>query len=619
MKKRIKLTTAQALVKYLSNQYITVNQQELPFCAGVFSIFGHGNVAGIGEALYQYKDQLPTYRAHNEQAMAHTAIAYSKAQFAQQIMACTSSIGPGATNFVTAAALAHVNRLPVLFLPGDVFTSRNPDPVLQQVEAFHNPTITANDCLAPVSRFFDRITHPAQLLTSLPQAINTMIDPINRGPVTLAMPQDTQTVAYDYPVEFFEKKMLSIRRSEPDQFELKTVTDLIKQAKKVLVIAGGGVLYSRAFHHLKSFVEQYQIPVVETQAGKGSLPFDHAMQLGAIGVTGMPQANQFANNADLILAVGTRLQDFTTGSHSLFKKARIISINTNSYDSCKFSAHSLVCDAAVGLEKLQECLGDWHGDKKWSQNAHEASQDHQTMIQDIVTRKPDVPYDAQIIGAIQSKLAESSKNDVAVCAAGTLPAELHKLWRTSQPGNYHVEYGYSCMGYEIAGGIGVKMAQPKKEVIVLVGDGSYLMLNSEIATSILLKQKLIIVVQDNKGFGCINRLQEAVGGVAYNNLIEDCTHYAQSTPWVDFAGHAKSLGARSEFVTHVDELNHALKRARDSEITYVIEIKTTPHLTTKEGGSWWEVAIPEVSERKTVNKARKNYTSNKLKQQNIIL
>jgi 3D-(3,5/4)-trihydroxycyclohexane-1,2-dione acylhydrolase (decyclizing) len=604
----VRLTTAQALVRYLAALRADTGLPGIgpaPLFGGVFAIFGHGNVAGLGEALYHHRAELPTYRAHNEQAMAHTAIAYAKAHMRRRMMACTTSIGPGATNMVTAAALAHVNRLPVLLLPGDIFASRAPDPVLQQVEDFQDGTVSANDCFKPVSRYFDRIMHPEQLLTALPRAIHVLTDPALCGPVTLALPQDVQTMAHDYPEALFAPDTILFRALPPDEAELERAAALVRGAKRPLIIAGGGVLYALATDALRSFAEKHGVPVAETQAGKGALPWEHPLQQGAIGVTGSPAANALAREADVVIAVGTRLQDFMTGSHSLFSQAKVVGLNVNALDALKWRATGLVADAGRGLAALSRALGPWRSDAKWeatAKNGAEAWRDEVARITG--KRDAELPYEGEVIGAVQRSGADSPKSDIVVCAAGTLPADLHKLWRTSVPGGYHMEYGYSCMGYEIAGGLGAKMAQPDREVIVILGDGSYLMLNSEIATSVMLDQKLVIVVLDNHGFGCINRLQQACGGAPFNNLFADSVQGASGTPGIDFAAHAASLGALSENVKTIRELERALERARAADRTYVVCIETDPRRTTEEGGWWWEVAVPEVSSREQVHKAR---------------
>jgi len=618
----VRLTTAQALVRYLSGLRTRIEGAQggetVPLLGGVFAIFGHGNVAGIGEALYQYRDRLPTYRAHNEQAMAHAAIAFAKAKFRRRMMACTTSIGPGATNLLTAAALAHVNRLPVLFLPGDIFVSRDPDPVLQQVEDFSDGTISANDCFRPVSRYFDRIVHPSQLITSLPRAVLTLTDPVLCGPVTLALPQDVQADAFDYPIEFFETPIIEFRAAPPNEGNLAGAVRAVMAAKRPVMIAGGGVLYGEACDALRGFAESHGVPVCETQAGKGSLPWDHPLQLGSVGVTGSPAANALASEADLILAVGTRLADFTTGSNSLFSKARVVSLNVNPFDATKSRGIPLQADAGLGLEALSAKLPHWRAEAAWTERAKNEAVEWRFAV-DMITGRRDLapgelPYDGEVIGAVQRSSPQSTTADIVVCAAGTLPAELHKLWRTSTPGGYHMEYGYSCMGYEIAGGLGVKMARPDREVIVMVGDGSYLMLNNEIATSVMLDKKLIIVLLDNRGYGCINRLQQGCGGAPFNNMFVDSLQFGNGAPKIDFAANAASLGAISEKVASIAELEAALLRARSADRTYLICIDTDDTRTTKEGGWWWEVAVPEESPRDSVREARAAYLRGKTNQ-----
>lgn len=618
MKTTIRLTMAQALVRYLAAQHIEYEGKVTPLFAGVFAIFGHGNVAGLGEALYSIREQLPTLRAHNEQGMAHAAIAFAKATNRQRMMACTTSIGPGATNMVTAAALAHVNRLPVLLLPGDIFANRTPDPVLQQIEYFSDPTISANDCFKPVSRYFDRIMRPEQLITSLPVALQTLLDPVNCGPVTLALPQDVQAEAYDYPVTLFDTRIHKQRRPAPDIAELHSAIEVLQHAQQPLIIAGGGVHYSLATSTLQQFAEQHQIPVAETQAGKGALAWNHPCYVGAIGVTGSSTANQLAEQADVILAVGTRLQDFTTASRTLFEQngAKLIQLNTALFDAIKHYAQALICDAKVGLECLAQGLGTWQASSNWLQQAQQAAAQWNNYYEQVTsaTKAPitqtGLPSDAQVLGAIK-RIGQAS--DIIVCAAGGLPGELHKLWHTDQANGYHVEYGYSCMGYEIAGGLGVKMAQPQREVIVVVGDGSYLMLNSELATSVMLGHKIIVVVLDNRGFACINRLQNATGGASFNNLLQHCQTVVEGAPDIDFAGHARALGAKSESVAGITELEAALVRARQAQSTYVIALKTDPYMTSQ-GGYWWDVAVPEVSERELVINAHAAYIAAKTKQ-----
>ena len=608
----LRLTMAQALVKHLQAQFTVIDGVELPLFGGAWAIFGHGNVAGIGEALAQVKDEFTTFRAHNEQGMALAACAYAKQHRRQRIMACTSSIGPGATNMITAAGLAMANRLPVLFLPGDVFATRTPDPVLQQVEHFNDPTMSVNDCFRPVSRYFDRINRPEQLITSLPAAINTMLDPITCGPATLALPQDVQTMAFDFPTSFFAKKVHKLRRNRTDVDQLAAAVDAIKKAKKPLILLGGGVHYSLAVEEVTAFIEQYQIPACETQAGKGALAWDHKFNLGSVGVTGSSAANAAAQEADLIIAIGTRLQDFTSASRTLFANLdhTLLSLNVTPFDAEKHRSLPLVGDAKVSLQELMTEVGDHLTPSSWVDHVHALNQtwlsavDQATALPTQANDKHYLPTDANVIGVINRF---ASVDSTIVQAAGGLPGELHKLWRTSSDLGYHVEYGFSCMGYELAGGLGVKMATPEREVIVMVGDGSYLMLNSEIATSVMLGLKLTIVVLDNRGYACINRLQQACGGEPFNNLLENCHTVEAGAPKTDFAAHAKALGAASEKVACLAELEAALARARASDKTYVIAIDTDPMPSTQAGGAWWDVAVPEVSTRDTVVNAEHQY------------
>lgn len=608
----LRLTMAQALVRFLQAQHIQQDDGQIsPLFAGVFAIFGHGNVAGLGEALYQVRDQLPTLRAHNEQGMAHAAIAFAKANQRRRLMACTTSVGPGATNMVTAAALAHANRLPVLLLPGDHFANRKPDPVLQQIESFQNPMVAATDCFIPVSRYFDRISRPEQLIHSLPVAMQTLLDPVNCGPVTLALPQDVQAEAFDYPAALFHPVVHRIRRQPADAVELADAVALLRQSKRPLIIAGGGVHYSLACDALADFASRYQIPVAETQAGKGALHWQHPTAVGGIGVTGAASANQLAHEADLIIAIGSRLQDFTTQSRTGFAGKPLLQLNVASFDAHKQQAVPLVGDARTVLYQLDHALAaaDYQTDGSWLAQAQSlAAAWQQTYLH--LTQAPEhsvLPSDAQVLGAVKR---QSQPRDVVVCAAGGLPGELHKLWRAEGPGSYHVEYGFSCMGYEIAGGLGVKLADASREVIVVVGDGSYLMLNSELATSVMLGQKIIVVLLDNRGFGCINRLQRGTGNAAFNNLWADCEGTA---PDIDFAAHAKAMGALAETVGSIAELEQALSRAHAADRSYLIEIKTDPMPSTH-NGSWWDVAIPEISERSQVQDAHQQYVTQQRRQ-----
>ena len=605
----IRLTAAQAMVRWLAAQKTPTGES---FIAGCWGIFGHGNVAGLGEALHGIRDELPTWRGHNEQTMAHAAIAYSKQLGRRRAMMVTSSIGPGATNMVTACALAHVNRIPVLFVPGDVFASRGPDPVLQQVERFDDGTVSANDCFKPVSRYFDRITRPEHLLTALPRAMRVMTDAAECGPVTLAFCQDVQAEGYDWPEKFFDEKFWPQRRVQPDPVELASVAKLLKSAKNPVIVAGGGVHYSHATDALKVFAETYRIPVVETQAGKSALPWNHPMNLGPVGVTGAASANTACGKADLVLGIGTRFQDFTTGSWSLFSapNRKLVSLNVAAYDAMKHGAEPLCCDADVGLEALSKALGD----HKFT--APDAALKSNWFAQvDPLTAPPadgnQLPTDMQVIGAVQRA---STPDTVIMSAAGTMPGELHKLWKATRPMSYHMEYGFSCMGYEIAGALGIKMAEPDRDVVCMIGDGSYMMANSELATACMMGLKITLVITDNRGYGCINRLQMGTGGAEFNNLLKDSYQVQPSN--IDFAAHAAAMGATSVKVGSIAELESALAKGRTVTGPYVVVIDTDPYPSTPFGGSWWDVGVPEVSVRPQVNAARANYEADKKQQRN---
>jgi 3D-(3,5/4)-trihydroxycyclohexane-1,2-dione acylhydrolase (decyclizing) len=594
----IRLTAAQALVRWLSLQQAEDGSR---FIEGVWAIFGHGNVAGLGEALEAHRDVIPTWRGHNEQTMAHTAIAYAKAMKRRKAMAVTTSIGPGATNMVTAAALAHVNRIPVLMIPGDVFASRAPDPVLQQIENFGDAIVSANDCFRPVVRYFDRISRPEHVLTALPRALQVMTDPATCGPVCLAFCQDTQAEAYDYPVEFFTPKVWHIRRPEPDQRELEAAVAALKAAKNPLIVAGGGVLYSGAEATLLDFARIHNLPLVETQAGKGAVGWEEKLNFGTPGVTGSDCGNKLAAEADLVLAVGTRLQDFTTGSWTIFKRPgrKILSVNVQPYDATKRGAQALVADAKVALEKLSAGLG-----KHRFADPDFAARDAWFKTTDALCAAPNgnqLPSDAQVVGAVNRN---ATPQTLVMGAAGSMPGVLHTLWRGAQSG-YHMEYGFSTMGYEIAGALGIKMACPDRDVICMVGDGSYMMANSELATAVMMGVPFTVVLTDNRGFGCINRLQAHTGGAAFNNLLDDSYHVNASH--IDFVAHAGSMGANVVKAGGIADLEAALASAKGSSIPTVIVIDSDPGPGTGAGGSWWEVGVPEVSTRKEVDAARKEH------------
>ncbi len=610
----IRLTAAQAMVLWLSRQ---MNEDGERFVDGVWAIFGHGNVAGLGEALQGIGDALPTWRGQNEQTMACTAIAYAKAKKRRRAMAVTSSIGPGATNMVTAAALAHVNRLPVLFIPGDVFASRRPDPVLQQVEAFDDGTVSANDCFRPVSRYFDRIVRPEQLLTALPRALRVMTDPAACGPVTLAFCQDVQAEAHDYPDAFFEPRTWHIRRPEPDARELAAVAELVRAARRPVLVCGGGVVYSEAEAALAGFASRHGVPVVETQAGKSALAQSHPMNFGAAGVDGSAAANALCAAADLVVGVGTRFQDFTTGSWSLFRAPgrRLVSINVQPYDAGKHGTVGLVADARTALERLSAALGDHRATgfeprarAEWLArvDAHCAAPG---AAQDGPSRNA-LPTDAQVIGAVQRA---STERTVALSAAGTMPGALKLLWQASQ-GGYHMEYGFSCMGYELAGALGAKLALPGRDVVCFVGDGSYMMANSELATAVMRRVPFTVVLTDNRGYGCINRLQLGCGGEAFNNMYADCA--VEEQPEIDFVAHARSMGAHAERAVDVADLEARVAAARDRDRPTVIVIETDAASGPGEagGGHWWDVAVPEAARTEAARAARASYVERRADQ-----
>ncbi|WP_449043514.1 3D-(3,5/4)-trihydroxycyclohexane-1,2-dione acylhydrolase (decyclizing) [Paracoccus versutus] len=605
----VRLTAAQAMVRWLSVQMTEEGER---FIEGVWAIFGHGNVAGIGEALHGIGDAFPTWRGQNEQTMAHAAIAYAKTMRRRRAQAVTSSIGPGATNMVTAAALAHVNRLPVLFIPGDVFANRRPDPVLQQIEDFDDGTVSANDCFRPVSRYFDRIQRPEQLLTALPRAMRVMTDPANCGPVTLAFCQDVQAEAWDWPESFFEPKTWRIRRPEPDAADLADLAGLIRAARTPVIVCGGGVVYAGAEGALGDFAARHGIPVIETQAGKSALAQAHVMNFGAAGVDGSAAANALARQADLVIGIGTRFQDFTTGSWALFANParKLVSINVQPYDADKHGAMGLVADARVALERLGALLEGYraaHADAQARADWLAAVDAHCAAPTDTNA----LPSDAQVIGAVQRAAPEA----IAMCAAGTMPGALKLLWQPAQ-GGYHMEYGYSCMGYEIAGALGLKLARPDREVICFVGDGSYMMANSELATAVMRRVPFTVVLTDNRGYGCINRLQQGCGGEQFNNLYAHCNVEAQ--PEIDFVAHAASMGAHAVKAEGIADLEARIGEARSRDIPTVIVIDTSAEPGPGDGlegaGHWWDVAVPETGESGKLKRAYACYLEAAAKQ-----
>ena len=606
----IRLTAAQATIQFLKQQYSERDGQMQRFFAGCFGIFGHGNLAGIGQALQQNPD-LTYYQSRNEQAMVHTAVAYARAKNRMQSLICTSSIGPGATNMVTGAALATINRLPVLLLPGDIFASRIPAPVLQQLESEHSQDISVNDCFKPVSRYWDRINRPEQLLTSLPEAMRVLLSPSETGAVTIAFPQDVQAEAFDFPTLFFEKRIWSIPRLRADLSTLKRAAEWIGESKKPVVIAGGGVIYSDASDTLSRFADATGIAVAETQAGKGALHWEHPLALGAVGVTGTPGANLMVRDADLVIGIGTRYSDFTTMSKTAFQNpdVRFININVSGFDTAKHNALSLIGDAKVVLQELLPQIRKQTSPQyKAVVVAHHDEWDKTVLAHYEPERgSSESLTQAEVIGIINTA---SQPKDVVVCAAGSLPGDLHKLWRTRDPKGYHVEYGYSCMGYEIAGGLGIKMAAPEREVYVLVGDGSYLMMAQEIVTALQERIKLIIVLIDNHGFASIGGLSRALGsegfGTSYRYRTKD-GQLAGDYLAVDFVANATSLGAQVIAANTRAQLLNAVEKAKQDTRLTLIVVPTDTSVKVPGYESWWDVPVAEVSDMDSVQAARESY------------
>ena len=598
----VRLTVAQAIVKFLTGQRIEIDGEDAPLFPGVFAIFGHGNVTCLGEALEAARDELPTWRGQNEQTMAMAAVAFAKAKRRRQIMIATSSIGPGATNMVTAAAIAHADRLPLLLFAGDTFANRLPDPVLQQVEHFHDPTATVNDAFRAVTRYWDRITHPEQILHSLPHAVGTLLDPADCGPVFIGLPQDVQAQTLDYPEAFFERRVHRIRRPGPDPEEVAQAAEILRSAQRPLVIAGGGVHYSLAAEALASFAERHGLPVVETVAGKSSVTWDHPNYAGPLGVTGSTSANALAADADVVLAIGTRLQDFTTGSWSVFhdEGMRLISLNAGRYDATKHRAFPVVADARRGMEELGAALGAWSARDAWMTRARDEYRAWNEYLEEAAAPPAEgkAPSYAAVIRTVNRN---AGPDDYALAAAGGFPGELNKHWRALGVGSFDCEYGFSCMGYEIGGAWGAAMALPERTVISFCGDGSYLMANSDVYSSVLSGHKFILVLCDNGGYAVINRLQEFKGGAPFNNLLAHAR--LKELVYVDFVQHARAMGARAEEVATLEELEGALGRARAADRTTVIVTKTDPYAWTG-GDAWWDVGVPEVSDREEVRVAK---------------
>ena len=613
-----KLTMGQAIVQYLTQQYVERDGKETAFFAGMFGIFGHGNVAGIGQALHQYSDSFRFFQTRNEQSMVHTAAAYAKMSNRLSTIACTTSIGPGATNMLTGAAGATINRLPVLLLPGDIFSTRLVAPVLQQLESPNSQDISVNDCFKPISRYWDRINRPEQIITALPEAMRVLTSQVDTGTVTLALPQDVQAEAYSYPEQLFEKRVYTIPRPRPDKTLLKTAIKWISESKQPIIIAGGGVIYSEATELLARFVEKTGIPVGETFAGKGSLNYDHPNNLGSIGATGTPGANILAREADLVIAIGTRLSDFTTASKTAFQNpdVRFININIAEFDASKHSALPLVADAKETLTELIDAIENYKVGRDYTNRISVFKEEWEEEVERLyrINHHP-LPAQSEVIGVVNDF---SRPEDVVVCAAGSLPGDLHKLWRTRNPKQFHLEYGYSCMGYEIAGGLGIKMADPQRDVYVLVGDGSYLMLAQEIITSIQEDYKLIIVLINNNGHSSIGGLSKATGveGFATRFRYRDPNSgelHGDFLP-VNLAANAKSLGANVLEATTVQSLKSALQEARDAKTTTVVTIDVDYDIGVPQYESWWDVPVAEVSDVDSAKEAYEEYKQAKQKE-----
>jgi 3D-(3,5/4)-trihydroxycyclohexane-1,2-dione acylhydrolase (decyclizing) len=620
--KSIRLTVAQAVIKYLNQQYVEREGKENKFFAGCFGILGHGNVAGMGQAIQQ-QNGLKYYQCRNEQSMVHTAAAYAKMKNRLSTFICTTSIGPGATNMITAAAGATINRLPVLLIPGDIFAKRNVAPVLQQLESANSQDFSVNDCFKPISKYWDRINRPEQILFALPEVMRVLTSPAETGTVTLAIPQDVQAEAFDYPLDFFEKKTWSIARPRPDLNQLERAVEMIKKSEKPLIIAGGGAHYSDALETLKKFVHKTHIPLAETFAGKGALRFDDPHQLGAVGATGTPGANQISEAADLIIGLGTRYSDFTTASKTAFQNPNVkfININITEFDAAKHGGLMLQGDAKAVLEELMNLLEDHRVSEDYQKRVAEYNQSWEEKVSEIYNyRHNNQMSQGEIIGAVNNF---ADDNDVVLCAAGSLPGDLHKLWRTKSNKSFHLEYGFSCMGYEIAGGLGAKMADPSREIYVMVGDGSYLMLSQEIVTSIQEGYKLTIVLIDNDGYKSIGSLSRSLGsegfGTRYlfrnqnSQRIDGDETTTNATLPINLADNARSLGAHVIECTDYQSLTNALKDAKSIDKTTVI-YTTCDRYQGIDGYGWWEVPVAEISDMKTVDEASKENLKMKKKQ-----
>lgn len=612
----IRLTMAQALLRYLDQQYISVDGVETKFVKGIIGIFGHGNVTGIGEALERSSGSLTYMQGKNEQGMVHTAAAYAKQKNRKQIYACTTSIGPGALNMITAAATATVNRIPVLLLPGDNFATREPDPVLQQLEVSSDYTISATDPFKAVSKYWDRIVRPEQLMVAVTNAMRVLTDPAETGAVTLALPQDVQAEAYDYPESFFARKVHYLDRRPPVQAAIERATKQIAHSKKPLLVAGGGVLYSEASAQLIEFAEAFGIPIAETQAGKSAVSWEHPLNVGAIGVTGSLAANRLAKEADVVIGVGTRFSDFTTASHAAFQNPEVsfININLNSMDAAKLGGEAILADAREGLQALQQELkAQQYSSAYGSSEVAELRDQWNTEVDRLYAAEHEAGLaQTKAIGIVNRTIDPSS---VIVCAAGSLPGDLHRLWRTAEPKTYHMEYGFSCMGYEVSGAFGAALAEPDREVYAMVGDGSYLMLHSELVTSLQEQKKMTVLLFNNNGFQCIHNLQREHGSDGFGNEFRyretDSGRLTGEYMPMDFAAHARSMGAKAYRAETAEQLKQALRDAKNETVTTLIEIPVVPGTNTGGYDSWWNVGVPEVSVEEKVVRAYETMKSNR--------
>jgi 3D-(3,5/4)-trihydroxycyclohexane-1,2-dione acylhydrolase (decyclizing) len=622
--KTARLTVAQAVVRFLANQYSERDGQEQRLVAGCFGIFGHGNVAGLGQALLEAEiadpSALPYHQARNEQAMVHAAAAYARMKDRLSTFACTASVGPGATNMVTGAALATINRLPVLLLPGDIFATRVASPVLQELEDPSSYDVSVNDVFRPVSRFFDRVWRPEQLPQALLGAMRVLTDPAETGAVTIALPQDVQAEAFDWPDALFERRVWHVPRPVPEPAALARAADVIRQAKRPLIVAGGGVIYSRATDALRDVVDATGIPVGQSQAGKGALPYDHPLSLGAIGSTGTTAANQLAREADVVIGVGTRYSDFTTASRTAFgnPNVRFVNVNVASFDVAKHAALGVVADAREALGALRDALAGWQVEDDYRKHAAELNREWDATVQRAYTQgHGPLPAQSEIIGVVND---ESDPHDVVVCAAGSMPGDLHKQWRTRDPKGYHVEYGYSCMGYEIAGGLGVRMACPDRDVFVMVGDGSYLMMAQELVTAVQEHVKIIVVLVQNHGFASIGELSDSVGarrfGTWYRYRNPETGRLDGGVLPVDLAANAESLGVRVSRARTIDEFRSAVREAKksDADGPVMVHVETDPLVPAPSSESWWDVPVAEVADLDATRDARTTYDQNKSKQ-----